>query len=98
VQLDVLPVGDVSNVAAELGRDGRDRRELLAAQRAAVDPYAKHEVAVLELLRLERRGAAARDAGRALRVEPQPAEPAAQVGRVDAVEPGVLRSEERRVG
>src|SRR6185437_10508764 len=90
VQLDVLPVGDVLDVPAELCRDGRDRQQLLAAQRPAVDPYAEHEEAVLELLRVEPRGAAARDARRTLGVEPEPAEPATQVGGIDAVEPGVL--------
>ena len=40
-------------------------------------------------MRLEDRGAAAVDAGLALRVEAQPAEPAAQVGRVDAGEAAV---------
>ena len=43
-----------------------------------------------ELFRLQHGSAAARDARGALRVEPEPAEPAAQVGRVDGVEPGVL--------
>ncbi len=90
VQLDVLPVGDVGDVPAELGGDVRDRRELLAGQRPAVDPYAQHEVAVLELLRLQHRGPPPGDARGALGVEPEPAEPVAQVGRVDAVEPGVL--------
>ena len=64
----------------------RDDAQLLGAQRPAVDADADHEVAVLELLGLQHRGLTARDARGALGVEPVPAEPAAQVGRVDAVE------------
>ena len=45
---------------------------------------AQHEVLVVELVRLEDGGPAAVDAGPALGVEAPPAEPAAQVGRVDA--------------
>ena len=69
------------------------RREMSAMARscsvvelAAVDPDPQHEVAVVEFLRLEHRGLAAVDAGPALGVQPVPAEPAAQVGRVDRVE------------
>src|SRR6516225_3797197 len=55
-------------------------------QLAAVDPDPQHEVPVIEFLRLQHRGLAAVDAGSALRVQPVPAEPAAQVSRVDGVE------------
>ena len=60
--------------------------QLLGGQRAAVDAHPQHEVAVVELLGLQRRGAAAVDPGPALGVEAPPAHPAAQVGRVDGVE------------
>ena len=56
---------------------------------AAVDADPQHEVLVVELVRLQHGGAAAVDAGLALGVEPPPAHPAAQVGRVDAGEPAV---------
>ena len=64
-------------------------RSACGGQLPAVDPDPHHEVLVLELLRLQDRGAAAVDAGRALGVQAPPAEPAAQVARVDAVEAGV---------
>ena len=83
VQLDVLPVGQVGGVAAEFGRDAGDDAQLLGGQLAAVDADAQHEVLVFELVRLEGRGAAAVDAGLALRVEAPHAEAAVQIGRVD---------------
>ena len=83
VQLDVLAVGQVGGVAAELGRDAGDDAQLLGGQLAAVDADAQHEVLVLELVRLEGRGAAAVDAGLALRVQAPHAEAAVQIGRVD---------------
>jgi hypothetical protein len=89
VVLDVLAVGDVGRVARVGLRHLADDRELLGRDRAAVDADAEHEVLVVELLRLERGGAAAVDAGLALGVEAVPAETAPQVGRVDAGEPGV---------
>src|SRR5690606_15775266 len=66
--------------------DLADGPQLLGGQRAAVDADPQHEVAVVELLGLQRRRAAAVDAGAALRVEAPPAEPTAQVGGVDRVE------------
>ena len=89
VQLDVLPVGDVGGAAGEVDRDLADHAQLLAGQGAAVDADAEHEVLVVELVRLERRGLAAVDAGLALGVEAVPAEPAAQVARVDRGEAAV---------
>ena len=47
----------------------RDRAQLLEGEAAAVRSHAHHEVLVLELLRLERGGAAAVDPGLALRLE-----------------------------
>jgi len=49
------------------------------AQRPAVHPDAEHEELVLELVRLERGGAAAVDALAALGAEPPPTHPSAQV-------------------
>src|SRR5262249_14908247 len=63
-----------------------DHPELLQAELAAVDPDAEHEVAVVELLGFEDGRLAAVDSGPALRVQPEPAEPPPQVGRVDRVE------------
>ena len=67
----------------------RDRAELVGAQPAAVDADAQHEVTVVEFLVLEDGGLAAVDPRSPLRVEPVPAEPSAQVGRVDRVEAGL---------
>ena len=89
VQLDVLAVGEVGGVAAELGRDAGDHPQLLGRQLAAVDADPQHEVLVLELVRLEGRGPAAVDPGLALRVETPHAEPPVQVGRVDRGEPAL---------
>src|SRR4029077_1947947 len=66
--------------------DVGDDPQLVVGQPAAVNADAQHEVAVVELLWLKHRGLAAVDAGSALRVQPVPAEPAAQVSRVDGVE------------
>ena len=86
MQLDVLPVGDVGDVAAVRRGELADRAQLLAGQLPAVDADAQHEVRRLELLRLQDRRLAAGDAVGALRVEPEPAEAAAQVAAVDRVE------------
>ena len=86
MQLDVLPVGDVGGVTGVAGRDVGDDPQLLGGELAAVDADAQHEVLVVELMRLEHRGASAVDARAALGVQAPPAEPAAQVGRVDAGE------------
>ena len=86
VHLDVLPVGEVGGVAGVPRRDVRDGAQLREVELAAVDADAQHEVFVFELVRLEDRGAAAVDAGLALRVEAEPAEPATKVLRVDAGE------------
>src|SRR5690606_36715969 len=69
--------------------DLADHAELVGGEGAAVDADTQHEVAVVELLGSERRGAAAVDARFALGVEAPPAEPAAQVGRIDRVEPAL---------
>ena len=63
--------------------------QLLGGQLAAVDADPEHEVLVVELPRLEDRGAAAVDAGPALGVEAPPAEAVAQVGGVDRGEAAV---------
>ena len=89
VVLDVLPVGDVGGVAGVGLADLTERAQLLGGERAAVEADAEHEVAVVELLGLQHRGAAAVDAGPALGVEAPPAHPAAQVGGVDRVEPAL---------
>jgi hypothetical protein len=89
VVLDVLPVGDVGGVAPVPPADLPQRAELLGGERAAVEAHAQHEVAVVELLGLQRRGAPAVDPGPALGVEAPPAHPAAQVGGVDRVEPAL---------
>ena len=86
VELDVLPVGDVGDVAAELRRDAADDAQLLGRQLPAVDADPHHEEGRLELFGLEDGGLAAGDAVGPLRVEAVPAEPPAQVGAVDAVE------------
>ena len=86
VVLDVLPVRDVRGVAGVGLADLPEGAQLLGGQRAAVEADAEHEVAVVELLGLQHRGAAAVDAGAALGVEAPPAHPAAQVGGVDGVE------------
>ena len=86
VELHVLPVGDVGEVAAVLLGDPGDRAQLVGAQLAARDTHPHHEVGVLDLGVLERAGLAAADAGAPLGVQAPPAEPAAQVGRVDRVE------------
>ena len=86
VVLDVLPVGDVGGVAREVGRDPAERAQLRRPEQRAVAAHPHHEVAVVELVRLQRGGLAAVEAGGPLRVEAHPAEPAAQVGRVDGVE------------
>ena len=68
---------------AYVGRDVGDRPQLLGRQLAAVDADPQHEVLVVELVRLEHGGPAAVDPGLALGVQTPPAEPAAQVRRVD---------------
>ena len=89
VVLDVLPIRDVRGVARVGLADLTEGAQLLRGERAAVEPDTQHEVAVVELLGLQHRGAAAVDPGAALRVEAPPAHPAAQVGRVDRVEPAL---------
>ena len=89
VQLHVLPVGHVGDVAAELGADPADHAELLGRQLPAVDADAQHEERVLELLGLQQGGLAARDARGALGVEAHPAHPPPEVTGVDAVEAGL---------
>ena len=86
VELDVLPVGDVGQVLAELLGDAADGARLVGGQLTARDANPHHEVRVLDLGVLEGTGLAAADAGLALRVQAPPAEPATQVARVDGVE------------
>src|SRR3954464_5182808 len=86
MQLNVLPVRHVGYVAAELRRDRRNGAQLGVGHPPTRDPDPQHEVLVIELFRLEDRGLAAVDAGTALGVEPPPAEPAAQVGAINARE------------
>src|SRR5690606_24877148 len=78
--------GDVGGAAGVPAGHVGDGAELVHGEPAAVDADAEHEVAVVELLRLEHRGLAAVDPGAALGVQAVPAEPAAQVGGVDGVE------------
>ena len=87
VELDVLPVGDVGAVAAEVGGDAAEDAQLLRVQQGAVGADAQHEELVVELLRGQRTGLAAVEARLALGVEAPPAEPAAQVAAVDGGEP-----------
>ena len=87
VQLHVLPVGDVGDVAPEpLARPG-DRAELVARQPAAVDADPHHEELVLELLGFGRARPLAGDALLALRVEAVPPHPRAEVLLADRAEP-----------
>jgi hypothetical protein len=72
VQLHVLAIGHVGDVAAEALTRPRDRPELVGGHRPAVDADAHHEELVLELLGLGAAGAVARHALRALRVQPPP--------------------------
>ena len=83
VVLDVLAVGDVGGVAGEVDADRAERADGIVREQRAVGADPHHEELVVELLLLEHRGLAAVEARSALRVEPHPPEPAAQVGRVD---------------
>ena len=87
VQLHVLPVGDVGDVAPEPLARPRDRAQLLARHAAAVDPDPHHEELVLELLGLGRAGALAGHALLALRVEAVPPQARTQVLLADRAEP-----------
>src|SRR5262249_2267059 len=60
--------------------------QLLGRELAARDPDSHHEERVLDLGVLQRSGLAASDPGTALGVQAPPAEPAAQVLRVDGLE------------
>ena len=86
VQLDVLPIGHVCCVAAELDRDLADDPELFAGQCTTVDADPEHEVLVVEFPRLQRRGLTTVDTGPTLGIEAVPAEAPAQVRRVDRSE------------
>ena len=87
VQLHVLPVRDVGDVASEALARPCDGAQLLARQAPAVDPDPHHEELVLELLRLRGAGALAGHALLTLRVQPVPAQPGAQVLLADRTEP-----------
>ncbi len=92
VQLHVLAVGDVGDVAPEPLRCPRDRAELLAAQPSAVHPDPHHEELVLELLRLGAPRALTGNALFPLRVEAPPTQPRPQVLLADR--PESARSED----
>jgi hypothetical protein len=53
VQLDVLPIGEISGVAGEVAGDLANDTELRGGQRTAIYPNPEHEVLVLELMRLQ---------------------------------------------
>ena len=89
VVLDVLAVGDVGGVAGELGGDAAERAQRRGGQRAAVAAHPQHEVLVLEHVGVVVTGPGAVVAGLALGVEAPPAETAAQVALVDALEAAV---------
>ena len=86
VELHVLPVGDVGQVPPVLLGDARHRAQLLRGELPARDADADHEELVLDLGVLQRPGLAPADPRAALGVQAPPAEPAAQVERVDRVE------------
>src|SRR3954449_7858514 len=87
VELNVLAVRDVGQVAAvTLGGPG-DRSELLGAHAATVDPDPHHEELVLQLLRLRGAGPLAGDVLPALGVKTPPAHPAPQIPLADRAEP-----------
>ena len=86
MELDVLPVRHVGDVAAvRLARPG-DRAELLGGETPAVDPDPQHEELVLELLGLGAPGSLAGHALLPLRVEAPPAHPVAEVLLADRAE------------
>ncbi len=89
VHLDVLAVGQVGGVAGVTSGHVGDGAQLGDVELAAVDADAEHEVFVVQLVRLEDGGAAAVDAGLALGVEAEPAEPTTEILRVDARESAV---------
>ena len=86
VDLEVLAVGDVGGVAGELGGDLRHGAQLLEVERTAVAADPQHEVAVFDDVDVLVTGPGAVVALFALGIQAPPAEPAAQVGLVDAVE------------
>src|SRR5215472_11243881 len=86
VELHVLPVGDVGEVAPVLLADTGHGAQLLGGKLAARNPDPHHEVRVLDLGVLKRPGLAAPDPRTALGVQAPPAEPAAQVLWVDGIE------------
>ena len=83
VVLDVLPVGHVGGVTGVVRGDLAQRPDRGGREERTVGAHAHHEELVVELLLLEHRGLAAVEARGTLRVEAHPAEPPAQVGRVD---------------
>ncbi len=89
VQLDVLAIGEIGRVAGVLRGDLADGAERSRGQQTPVDADPQHEERILQLVRLEHRGAAAVDAGRSLRVEAPPAKTPPQVARINAIEAGV---------
>ena len=86
MQLDVLPVGHIGGIPREIHRDLTDDPQLFGRQRAAVDADAQHEVLIVQLPRLERRGLATIDTGSALGVEPVPPEATTEVIGIDGSE------------
>ena len=86
VHLQVLAVGDVGGVAGELGGQLAERAQLLDSQCAAIAAHPHHEVLRLDRFDVLITGPGAVVALLTLRVEAPPAESAAQVVLVDAVE------------
>ncbi|CAB4913183.1 unannotated protein [freshwater metagenome] len=86
VKLDVLAIGEVRGVAAELLRDLSQSAQLLQIQCTGIAPDAHHEVLRLEQVDVVVTGEGAVVALFTLGVETPPAEPAAQIALVDAVE------------
>jgi hypothetical protein len=87
VELQVLAVGDVRCPARVAAGDVGEHPQLGQIDGAAVDPHPLHEELVVQVGRLQRRGPAAVDPGTALRVQPPPAQPPADLARMLAKPP-----------
>ena len=86
VELHVLPIRHVRDVAPVRLARPRDRAELIGGEPAAVDPDPHHEELVLELLGLGAAGPLAGHALLPLRVEAPPAHPVAEILLADRAE------------
>ena len=86
VVLDVLAVREVRGVARELGRDAAQGTQRRGAQGTAIAADPQHEVLVLEHVGVVVTGPRAVVPGLALGIEAPPAETAAKVTLVDALE------------